>query len=202
MPVQILPSDRTDEAVAVLAEAFFDYPVMRFVLGQDGDYLRRLHTLIGFFVAARVLREELVLAVTEKEHRLAAVALVSLPGPRPAPDELLRRREEVWRELGSAERARYEAFGQAGHRFDLEPPHHHLNMIGVRPARAGTGLARALLDHVHALADQDAGSCGVTLSTEAPHNVPLYQRFGYQRRGHARIAPELETWSFFRPARR
>lgn len=201
MPVQVLSPARSEEAVAVLAEAFVDYPVMRFVLGPDGDYPVRLHILIGFFVAARILREELVLGVTESDHRLAAVALVSLPGPRPVPDELVRRREEVWQELGSAERARYEAFGQASQRFDLEPPHHHLNMIGVRPASAGTGLARVLLDQVHALADKDAGSCGVTLSTEAPHNVPLYERFGYQQRGHARIAPELETWSFFRPAR-
>lgn len=201
MPVQVLPSARSEEAVAVLAEAFLDYPVMRFVLGPDGDYPGRLYTLIGFFVAARVLREELVLAVTGADHRLAAVALVSLPGPRPVPDTLLRRREDVWRELGSAERARYEAFAQASQRFDLEAPHHHLNMIGVRPALAGTGLGRVLLDHVHQLADRDEGSSGVTLSTEAPRNVPLYERFGYRRRGHARIAPALETWSFFRPAR-
>jgi GNAT superfamily N-acetyltransferase len=201
MPIQILSPSRSEEAAAVLAEAFYDYPVMRFVLGPDGDYGRRLQTLIGFFVAARVLREELVLGVTEADHRLAAVALVSLPGPRPVPDELVRRREVVWHELGGAERARYEAFGQASQRFELESPHHHLNMIGVRPAHAGTGLARVLLDQVHQLADHDPGSSGVTLSTEDPRNLPLYERFGYQHRGYARVAPELETWSFFRPAR-
>lgn len=200
MPVQQLPPARTADSVAVLAEAFFDYPVMRYVLGQAGDYSHRLHTLIGFFVAARVLRAEPVLGIVE-DDRLAAVALVSLPGERPAPEALAQRREAVWQELGAAERARYEAFGQASHQFDLAEPHHHLNMIGVRPSHAGRGLARRLLDHVHDLADRDAGSCGTTLSTEAPRNVTLYERFGYQRRGHARVSPELETWSFFRPAR-
>ncbi len=201
MPVQRLPPSRSTEAAAILAAAFFDYPVMRFVLGQAGDYPRRLHTLIGFFVAARVLREDLVLGVADENEHLAAVALVSLPGERPTPDALAHRREAVWQELGSAERTRYDAFGEASRRFDLEAPHHHLNMIGVHPAHAGTGLARVLLEHVHKLADRDAGSRGVTLSTEAPRNVALYERFGYQRRGYARVAPELETWSFFRPAR-
>jgi hypothetical protein len=39
----------------------------------------------------------------------------------------------------------------------------------------------------------------VTLSTEDPANVPLYQHFGYQVTGHTRVAPALEAWVFFRP---
>lgn len=65
----------------------------------------------------------------------------------------------------------------------------------------GPALPRVLLDHVHQLADHDPDSSGVTLSTEGSRNVPPYERFGYQHRGYARIAPELETWSFYRPAR-
>ena len=39
---------------------------------------------------------------------------------------------------------------------------------------------------------------GVTLTTEDPSNVPLYEHFGYQVVGHARVAPGLESWGFFR----
>ena len=198
MTVNVVPAAEPEEAVAVLCEAFFDYPVMRHVLGAKPDYTRRLRSLIGFFVAARVLRQDLILGVSDEARRLVAVALVTLPGERPVPDELSVRREAVWQELGTAERARYEAFGAASHQFDLDAPHHHLNMIGVQTSHAGRGLARTLLDHVHGLADADPGSSGVTLSTETSRNVALYEHFGYRRLGYARVALDLETWAFFR----
>lgn len=200
MAITVLSSTHSDSALDVLCEAFTDYPVMRHVLGPAPGYPHRLHTLIGLFLAARVLREDLVLGVTDAADRLAAVALVTLPGERAAPEDLAIRREAVWRELGTGERARYDAFGEASHQFDIHAPHHHLNMIGVRPSHVGHGLARILLDHVHGLAEADPGSSGVTLSTETGHNVRLYEHFGYQRLGYARVAADLETWAFFRPA--
>ncbi len=57
----------------------------------------------------------------------------------------------------------------------------------------------AEMDHVHLMSRQDASSEGVTLTTEDPANVPLYEHFGYRVVGHARLSPELDTWGFFRP---
>jgi GNAT superfamily N-acetyltransferase len=199
--VKILSAAEAEGAVTVLCDAFYDYPVMRYVLGPaTASYDHRLRTLIGFFVSARVLREELVLGIHDEAGILAGVALVTLPGERAAPEALLLRREAVWRELGTKERDRYEAFGEAGREFTVEAPHHHLNMIAVRRSHSGLGFARQLLDGVHDLAQHDSNSSGVTLSTEDPKNLPLYQKFGYQLLGHARVADELETWAFFRPA--
>ena len=45
------------EVADVLSEAFFDYPVMRFVLGAAGKYDERLSDLVALFVAARALRD-------------------------------------------------------------------------------------------------------------------------------------------------
>jgi len=171
------------------------------VLGDKPGYDRRLRVLVDFFVSARVFRDEPVLGVHDEDGALAAAAIVSLPGERPAPEALAVRREEVWREIGAAERERYEAFGDACARFTLEAPHHHLNMIGVRRTYAGRGFARGLLDAVHDLAQADSQSAGVTLTTESPENVALYQHFGYRVLGHARVSDELETWTFFRPRR-
>jgi GNAT superfamily N-acetyltransferase len=198
MPVTVLSSSQADDAVTVLCEAFRDYPVMRHVLGPNAGYAQRLRTLIGFFVAARIHRRDLILGVFEG-GRLEAVALVTLPGTDPGPEALSVLREAVWSELGSEARARYDRFGAASHQFDIQAVHHHLNMIGVRPSHLGQGLARILLDHVHGLADADQGSAGVTLSTETAANVELYEHFGYRRLGYTRVADDLETWVFFRP---
>jgi GNAT superfamily N-acetyltransferase len=72
-------------------------------------------------------------------------------------------------------------------------------MIGVRPTEQGHGYARELLEHVHALAEADPASAGVSLTTETAVNLPFYQRFGYRLLGHSRVGPDLETWGFFRP---
>jgi GNAT superfamily N-acetyltransferase len=70
-------------------------------------------------------------------------------------------------------------------------------MIGVRPSRVGTGYARILLDYVHSNGRQDhPQSTGVSLSTENSANLSLYEHFGYQRLGSAKVSPELETWVF------
>jgi GNAT superfamily N-acetyltransferase len=185
-------------AVEVLCNAFHDYPVMRFILGDEGDYDARLETLVGMFVAARVLRGEPVLAILDADGRVVAVAIVTLPGDRPSPPAFVARKEEVFAELGADAGARYEAYGAAATTYTVAEPQHHLNMIGVRGTHQGRGLARRLLEAVHALAAGDAGSRGVSLTTELAKNVPLYEHFGYAVIGHVRINDGLETWSMYR----
>jgi len=199
MRVERLSQAQTDEAVAVLCDAFRDYPVMRFVLGPKPDYRKRLTTLIGLFVAARILRQEPLLGVRDEAGALAGVAVVTLPGDRPSPEALGVHREAVWRELGAEERLRYDRFSRSGSEFTIEAPHHHLNMIGVRYSHAGRGAGRALLEAVHRLAEQDSNSGGVTLTTEDARNLSLYQKFGYQLLGRSAVDQGLESWSFYRP---
>jgi GNAT superfamily N-acetyltransferase len=194
-----LGREHVPDVTRVLSEAFHDYPVMRYVIGEGhDDYEQRLNTLIHFFVMARVLRNEVLLG-TMHGGDLAATALVSYPGRGKAPDELMTLRDEVWDELGPESQARYQAFGSACAPFDVQVPHIHLNMIGVSRAAQGSGLGRKLMDRVHLMSQEDASSQGVTLSTEDPANVPLYEHFGYSMVGHSRLSPELETWCFFRP---
>lgn len=189
---------QAQHVVAVLCDAFHDYPVMRFVLEPvAGDYDRHLHTLVNLFVMARAYREEPILGIFDGAE-LVAAATLTLPGKRQPPTEFTRLREAVWRELGEAARLRYEAFGKATQAFDIGRPHYHLNMIGARRSHAGRGLARLLLDAVHAMSSRDPVSLGVTLTTEDFRNVSLYRHFGYQVVGHARVDAQLETWRLFR----
>ena len=194
-----VPPERANEAADVLRDAFHAYPTMRYVIGGTGEeYDRALRTLVRYFVLARFTHGEPVLAIADEEE-LVAVATVTLPGERITPPSLSARREEMWRELGAEARERYEAFARATDTFVVERPHLHLNMIGTRRSHAGRGLARRLLEAVHAVSREDPRSCGVTLTTEDPGNVALYRHFGYEVIGRARISDALETWGLFRP---
>jgi GNAT superfamily N-acetyltransferase len=156
--------------------------------------------LIGLFTAVRANPNGLMLGIEDDKGRVVAAALVDLPGERPPLPSLDAIRASVWMDLGPEAKARYEAYGRMSRENDHGPGHHHLGMIGVLGSHQGTGLGRALLQHVHGLAEADAESAGVSLTTELPRNVGLYEHFGYELAGYTRVAPDLETWSFFRPA--
>ena len=52
-------SDRLDEVIQVLAEAFGDYEAMRYMLdGSDPNYSTRLRTLVGYFAGSRVASDQ------------------------------------------------------------------------------------------------------------------------------------------------
>jgi GNAT superfamily N-acetyltransferase len=185
------------DVVRVLCAAFVDYPVMRYVLGDRHAYPERLRTLIGFFHGARVLRDDAILGISNG-HELCAAALCSLPD-RVAPPELDLLRDRTWAALGTDARARYDDCVRAWESTGVDEPNIHVNMLAVLPDRQGRGLARALLERVHAMSRERADSRGVTLSTESERNVALYRHMGYRVVGQATIAPGLETWDFFRP---
>ena len=195
--VDLLDSDDVPDVVDVLCEAFYDYPVMRYVLGETPDYGLRLETLIGFFVRVRDVRDEILLGVRERRGALAATAMISYPA-RGSPPEVSVLREDAWAELGEDARARYDAFGEATAPLMVDADHVHLNMIGTRKAARGTGLGRALLEAVHRISAEDPSSTGVTLTTEVASNVPLYERFGYELIGEARVGSAFTTWCFYR----
>jgi GNAT superfamily N-acetyltransferase len=181
----------------VLCQAFAEYPVMRYVLGERSDYATRLRTLIGFFHGARVLREDAILGISEGDA-LVGVALCSLPD-RVAPPKMAELRERTWSELGRDARERYDEFVRAWEPLGVNEPNIHVNMLAVPPRHQGRGLGRRLLDRVHAMSRERADSRGVTLTTESAGNVPLYEHMGYRVVGYRQVRPGLETWGFYRP---
>jgi GNAT superfamily N-acetyltransferase len=203
MTVEPLSFDHVVEIVSVLSDAFHDYPVMRYVLGPDvpgagAPYNVRLHRLVQLFVSGRAYRGEPMMGARDDRGTLVGAATMTLPAsPNPSP-AFIALRESIWAELGAEARARYDSFGAGAQFFAALPPHHHLNMIGVRRSHQRLGVARELLTAVHALAMADPGSAGVSLTTERAENVPFYERFGYTVIGHTRVSGELETWGMFR----
>lgn len=198
--IEPLAADRLDEVVAVLAEAFADYPVMRWTLGDAPGYADRLSLLVRMFAGGRALRGEPMLGLRGDDGTLLGVALVTPPVSPPPPDEFLALREETWARLGADARARYDVLVDAWGRTAVDGAHHHLNMLGVRRAMRGSGLARPLLEAVLALADGDPASGGVDLTTESAANLSLYERFGFRVTASAAVGGGfLTTWTLYRP---
>lgn len=204
----MLPARRSGEATEVLCDAFRDYPVMEWVLGREwprqggatrGEGLRQL---VRFFVMARVVRKEPVLALQAPSGKLLGVATLTLPDSPPAPDQLDPFRQEVWNLLGTEARSRYEMLGRMWQTFQMPDPHHHLNMIGVRAGQAGRGVGRRLLDEVHRLVAEDPKSVGISLTTETEENVSLYRHMGYRVVGEGQVPatgpPAIRSWGMFR----
>ncbi len=186
------------EISAVLSQAFYNYPVMKYVLGEKEDYDNRLRKLVTFFVTARSLRKEPLLGIYNSDNKLVAAAAVTLPGEIPSPPELLKLRDELWIEIGSDEKARYENYGNVAFGLLPKEPHHHLNMIGVRNAYQGKGLARQLINAVEELVSQHPTSTGVSLNTEVEANVNFYLHLGFELLGKATVDKDIVTWGFFK----
>jgi len=187
-----------DAVTRVLVDAFYDYPVMRYVLSSSTDYAQHLNRLIGMFVMARVLRSDVIYGI-RRGSELCAVATTSTPKdgkPEPAGMEALR--EQVWAELGADARARYARCTSAWEPLAVDAPQIHINMLGVLRPLHGQGFGRRLLDRVHADSAAAPWSQGVTLTTELPGNVQLYQHCGYEIVGRVDVAPGLETWGMYR----
>jgi len=198
MKTVTLDKDNIPEIAGVFCEAFYNYPVMKYVLGEKGDYDTRLRKLVTFFVSARALRIEPMFGIYNAENNLVAAAIVTLPEEIKIPKELLKMREELWAELGFQEEIRYKKYGDAAFSLFQNEPHHHLNMIGVRNAYQGKGLARQLITEVEKIAAEHPSSAGVSLDTEVESNVNFYLHLGYELIGHANIDKNVETWGFFK----
>ena len=197
--IEVLGPQDVPAIMDVFCDAFADYPVMRYVLGPDGHTPSRLRQLIGYFVLRRVRLGGPMFGVRWSDGTLAGVATMTVPVESVAPPDLLAERDRVFAALGQDCRERHDAYARAATLFASIGPHHHLNMLGVRRAWHGRGVGRLLLNAVSDLASADARSSGVSLTTETPENVKLYEHCGYAVVGEASVADSFHTWGLFRP---
>ena len=198
MTIRTIPPEQVDSVVDTFYEAFYDYPVMRFVLGSDTPAFDEQHAeLVRLFVMGRVLSGEPLFGIGNGPD-LEAAATVTLPQSKGASGALQAYRNTAWARLGNEARARYDVLCGVWSELDVDAPQVHLNMVGVRNAHRGKGHARHLVEQVIRLSDSNPQSHGVSLTTEMAANVPFYEHLGFEITGHARVDPGLETWNFFK----
>lgn len=200
--IQRLDESNISQILDVFCDAFHDYPVMEVVIGSVGKkYDKYLRLLIKLFVMKRIMRGGPILGVA---HNGVLIACATITSPQDKiTDERLKDLkkidESIWYELGREARNRYKELCKLWDGFEVEEPHYHINMIGVRNSFKGRGLGSKLLEAVHQMSYDDPDSCGVTLTTEDPANVPFYQHHGYKVEANFVFSEALETWCFFRP---
>ena len=177
MTVAPLREDDLDAVAAMLARAFHDDPLSRYV---KPDPEHRAATGPAHFAAAvRAVRADGEVWVTGD---LSAAACWRRPGahhvtPEQAAAAGLDRVPEI---IGEEANARLRAvFAYVRPRVDaLAPPSHwYLMLLGVEPARQGHGLGAEVLAPVLARADADRLPCW--LETVDPRNVSFYRRQGF-----------------------
>lgn len=197
--VEPVPADDDRIVVGVLAEAFAEYPALRYLIGPAGDaYRGHLEALLAFFVAARRARREPVLGVRGSDG-WAAAALATLADAVTPAGALDAARARTWTLLGADARRRYEALGERWANLAVSEPHVHLNLVGVRASARGRGLGAALVRAVVACSRAHPTSRGVSLSTETEANVAFYRSLGFEVRGQIEVAPGVRSWVMHRP---
>ena len=78
-----------------------------------------------------------------------------------------------------------------------EPPHFFLDVLGTHPDHAGHGYGLGLL--AANLAEIDAaGGALVYLETSKPHNVRLYERFGFTVERETEVVPGITATHMWR----
>ena len=197
--MQRMTRENKSEVVEVLAAAFRDYPVMRYVLRSAGDdYEQHLRDLVGFFCEARYVKNGHVLGIREGQE-LAAAALIDEPVHLKSLTlkSELRQLEES---IGTDAFKRLEKYETITSAEEPQEPHWFLGTIGVHPKKQGKGYARILMDYARQMSEQDPRSAGVCLSTEDPENVKFYKRFGYHVLSEVDV-DELHSWCLFLPTR-
>jgi GNAT superfamily N-acetyltransferase len=195
MNAQRLSRDDQPEVVSVLMSAFYEYPVIRFVLRNTGaEFEDHLKGLVTFYTEVRYLRNWPVLGIRHN-GKLVAVALVNDPvaKPLPLPQEQL---NHLRSKIGDAAFHRLELYEEKSSEAEPKKPHHFLGMIGVLPENQGKGYGASLLNAVKEMSTNDPNSTGICLSTESSGNVPIYEHFGYHVISEVDIEG-MHSWCMF-----
>jgi GNAT superfamily N-acetyltransferase len=167
-----------------MARAFYDDPPFVWMLPDSATRLERERRFFTTLVRGEALAHGGV-DVACVDSEIAGAAIWLPPGHwQPGLAEFLRTAPGFLRAFGRRSMAAA-AFNQAMLRAHPREPHWYLYLIGLDPARQGTGLAGALLRSRLDKCDRDGQPA--YLEATRTTSVPLYQHFGFQPTGN----PEL-----------
>ena len=198
-PWEVVDVDRSryEETAALIALAFAEDPLFRYLSGARGAaYRRHVRALVEMEVALHLAGGQPLYSILQGGS-LVGVAVVEEPGARRAYGAGISMLAQLWRQTGPLVLLR-----SLRHLLRIatqrpREPHHRLSLIAVHPQAQGQGYGKALLTEVHAQVEAHPISRGTALDTENPRNVPLYEHFGY-RVTHQTAAKPLTIWSMFR----
>lgn len=172
----------------VLARAYHDNPLMRWVLPDEGTRDDACAAWLGPSVDRYVALGGVDVLVEDGEV-LAAAAWrePGLDAQHPVLRTLPTGPGVLAALVGRARAADVLARLGAAATWAPAAPAPYLNYLAVRPERQGAGLGARLLEH--RLRRYDAAGAATWLGTTDPRNVPFYSRLGYAVVGEAELTP-------------
>lgn len=196
--IRAIPADQLDEASSLLAHAFMDYPAMRYIFADQGEYYERaVRALFRFNCERRAATGGSHLGVYE-DNALVGVAGIAPTGETPLPAALQSRWSWFVALIGPQAADRLARFSHLTEQHRLPMLYLSLAVLGVLPEAQGRGYGRMLLDATHALAEAHPFTDGVYLDTESAANVALYEHVGYRVVSREQLE-DLTIWCMFRP---
>lgn len=179
-----------------LADAFFDDPVMSWILADEGSRTRRLAGLFSTLLKGHYLP---LGTVWTTDDRLGA-ALWAPPGKAiiPAPT-VLRNFPTLMRALGRRSIVALRALSHVEQKHPKEP-HWYLGVLGTKSAAQGKGIGSALLEPVLRTCDEQGLPAFLESSKE--RNIAFYRRFGFEVTSEITLPPNGPTvWPMWREPR-
>ncbi len=172
------------ELAHTLGRAFFDDPVMMWMLPDAGQRAKGLSTMFATMVRHQFLALRTVDFTSDATH-IAAAALWSPPNRwRTTRMTELRMLPGFLRALGS-QMKRGQQIDELMKSHHPEEPSWHLAVIGSDPTCRGQGYARALLsDRLERI---DAEHAPAYLESTKADNIAYYQRFGFEVTGELHL---------------
>jgi len=164
-----------------LADAFFDDPVMSWILPGADSRRRRLTGLFGTLLRMHYLPLGTVWTTPE----IVGAALWAPPGHTSVPPvTILRNLPAILRVLG---RRSVRALRALSHVEQLQPkePLWYLGVLGTRTAHQGQGIGSALLGPVLRRCDEE-GLPAYLESSKYSH-IAFYRRFGFELTGEIQL---------------
>ncbi len=174
-----MTAEQIAESGAVLSRAFYDDPLMRYILPDDATRAKPLRWLMtsGAKYGHRFGEVYTTSGTVEGNAVWLPPAQVKMTIGRMAQTGLL---AAPFR-LGPGAFVRFmkvmSVFDRL-HARDMPGPHWYLAILGVDPPQQGQGVGGALLAPVLARADTEGLPC--YLETQKARNVPFYERHGFE----------------------
>lgn len=198
--VEVAPAARQQvrQLSRVLARAFYDDPVMSWILPDASVRERGLEQMFATMTRHHYLRTEGV-EVAGGGH-VGAAALWDPPGRwKQTRLQELRMMPTFIRAFGTKARRGQQVADMMKERHP-EEPHWYLGVIGSDPTVRGTGFGQALMRS--RLDRCDAEYAPAYLESSNPDNIPYYERFGFVVTGELTLpdgGPSL--WPMWRDPR-
>jgi len=194
-----IPRDDLDQAVEVLALAFENGPLIRYLLPHQGsEYFGQIRELFRFTCEIRLDLGWPLIGILSNTQ-LTGVTCISLPESKKWPTSLVTKHEKFKSIIGTESVNRRERFSNLTDQYVPSQSHYYLAAIGIHPNFQKQSLGSVLLNAVHDMSEVHPASTGVFLETANPVNVPLYEHFGYHLVSKVKLDNIIDIWYMFRP---